>query len=149
MVKIHSVEIYIDGACIPRNPGGAPVWGFFLQRDGAPVDIKGGLAAAEASEMATNSVAEYSAFNNALAEAKRRGWENDQVTVYTDSQFLYGQVEAGNKVKAAHLIPLNARAVKLKAEFASLKLVLIPRERNKVAHRAAWTAYLEYRLARN
>ncbi len=88
--EVHSLEIYVDGACIPKNPGGTPVWGCFFMRDKEPVDSMGGLAGTESTAKATNSVAEYAAFVNALREAKRRGWDKDNVTLYTDSQFLHG-----------------------------------------------------------
>ncbi len=117
-------------------------------RDEEPVDTMGGLAGAELTEKATNSVAECVAFVNALREAKRRGWDMDDVTVYTDSQFLHGQVELGKKVRALHLVSLNKKALELKAQFLSLKVVQIPREKNRVAHRAAWTAYLEWKCGK-
>src|SRR5689334_8606841 len=89
----HLVEAYVDGACIPMNPGGVPVWGFLLLRDNAPVDTKGGLAGAEASPRATNNVAEYEAFINVLKQIKHLGWDRDKVVVYTDSQILHNQVK--------------------------------------------------------
>src|SRR5438876_6526173 len=130
------LQIYVDGACKPKNPGGAPVWGCCFIRNGVPVDTMGGLAGAEASEKATNNVAEYAAVINALKEAKRRGWEKDDITVYTDSQLVQGQIEAGMKVEATHLITLNRKAVQLKSTFSSAKLVWILGEKNKVAHNA-------------
>jgi ribonuclease HI len=142
------LEIYIDGACIPANPGGTPVWGCFFVRDKEPVDMMGGLAGARSSAKATNSVAEYAAFVNALAEAKRRGWENDRVTTYTDSQFLHWQLEIGKKVKTPHLLTFNKKALLLKEQFRSVRTVLILRERNKIAHKAARMAYLESKLGR-
>ncbi len=57
-----------------------------------PIDTLAGPAAAEASEKATDNFAEYVAFNNALKEAKRRGWKDDAVTVFTDSELLHGQI---------------------------------------------------------
>ncbi len=145
----HLLEIYIDGACIPANPGGTPVWGCFFMRDKEPVDMMGGLAGVGSSGKATNSVAEYAAFVNALAEAKRRGWESDRVTIYTDSQFLHWQLEIGKKVKTPSLVTLNKKALLLKEQFRSVRTVLIPREKNKIAHRAARMAYLESKLGRD
>src|SRR5207253_7831814 len=86
------LDIYVDGSCAPKNPGGTPVWGCFFLRNGVPVDTLAGLAAADASERATNNLAEYVAFINALKEAKRRGWDSDRIRVLTDSQLLHGQL---------------------------------------------------------
>jgi ribonuclease HI len=101
----HLVEAYVDGACIPRNPGGIPVWGFLLLRDNAPIDAKGGVAGAESSPQATNNVAEYEAFINALKEIKRLGWAQDKIVVYTDSQLLHNQLKDEWKVGPG-LLPL-------------------------------------------
>ena len=105
-----------------------------------------GRATSQLQTTPTNNVAEYVAVINALKEAKRRGWEKDKITVYTDSQLVHGQIEAGKKVKAVHLITLNRKAVQLKSMFRSARLVWILGENNKVAHNAAKTAYLEWVL---
>ena len=89
----HLVEAYVDGACIPKNPGGLPVWGFLLLSDHTPIDTKGGLASAESSPQATNNVAEYEAFINALKHVRRFGWDQDWTIVYTDSQLLHNQLK--------------------------------------------------------
>ncbi len=85
----HLVEAYVAGACIPKNPGGMPVWGFLLLRDNIPIETKGGLAGAESSPRATNNVAEYEAFINALKQIKLLGWDRDKIVVYTDSRIVH------------------------------------------------------------
>jgi len=107
-----------------------------------------GLAAAEASEKATNNFAEYMAFINALKEAKRRGWNEDNVTVFTDSQLLHGQLELGWKVKSTNLLAIHKRAMELRSSFPSIAIEKIGRDRNKVAHRAARAAFFEARFPR-
>jgi ribonuclease HI len=142
----HLVEAYVDGACIPKNPGGIPVWGFLLLRDNTPIDTKGGLAGAESSPQATNNVAEYEAFINALKQIRRLGWEHDKIVVYTDSQLLHNQLKEEWKV-GPELLPLYKKAKALMNDFPFIEVRKIPRTQNRVAHRATKAAYYEVRLA--
>jgi ribonuclease HI len=139
------VELYVDGACIPKNPGGIPVWGFLLLRDNTPIDTKGGLAAAESSPQATNNVAEYEAFINALKQIKHLGWDQDKVVVYTDSLILHHQLKDEWKV-GSELLPWYKKAKTLLKSFLPIEVRKIPRSQNRVAHRAAKAAYYEVRL---
>ena len=142
----HLVEAYVDGACIPKNPGGIPVWGFLLLRDNIPIDTGGGLVGAESSPQATNNVAEYEAFINALKQVKRLGWEQDKVVVYTDSQLLHNQLKDEWKV-GPELLRLYKKAKALMNGFPFMEVRKIPRTQNRVAHRATKAAYYEVRLA--
>jgi ribonuclease HI len=142
----HLVEAYVDGACIPKNPGGIPVWGFLLLRDNTPIDTKGGLAGAESSPQATNNVAEYEAFINALKQIRRLGWDQHKIVVYTDSQLLHNQLKEEWKV-GPELLPLYKKAKALMNDFPFIEVRKIPRTQNRVAHRATKAAYYEVRLA--
>jgi len=141
----HMVELYVDGACIPKNPGGIPVWGFLILRDNTPIDTKGGLAAAEFSPQATNNVAEYEAFINALKQIEHVGWDQDKVVVYTDSLILHNQLKDVWKV-GRELLPWYKKAKALMNGFPLIEVRKIPRSQNRVAHRAAKAAYYEARL---
>ena len=141
----HLVQAYVDGACVPKNPGGIPVWGFLLLRDNTPIDTKGGLAAAESSPQATNNVAEYEAFINALKQIKHLGWDQDKVVVYTDSLILHHQLKDEWKV-GSELLPWYKKAKALMNGFPLIEVRKIARSQNRVAHRAAKAAYYEVRL---
>jgi len=141
----HMVELYVDGACILKNPGGIPVWGFLLLRDNTPIDTKGGLAAAESSPHATNNVAEYEAFINALKQVKHLGWDQDKVVVYTDSLILHNQLKDEWKA-GPQLLPWYKKAKALMNGFPLIEVRRIRRDQNRVAHRAAKAAYYEVRL---
>jgi ribonuclease HI len=122
------------------------VWGCFFLKNGLPIDTLAGLTAAEVSDKATNNLAEYVALINALKEAKRRGWNEDNVILFTDSQLLHGQLELGRKVKSSILLAFYKRAIELRSSFHNIKLEKIGRDRNKVAHRAAQAAFYEARF---
>lgn len=136
----------MDGACIPKNPGGIPVWGFLLLRDNIPIDTKGGPAGAESSPRATNNVAEYEALINALGQIKRLGWDQDKIVVYTDSLILHNQLKDERKV-GPELLPWFKKAKALVNGFPFFEVRKIPRNLNRVAHRATKAAYYELRLA--
>lgn len=141
------VEVYMDGACIPKNLGGTPVWGFILLRDNIPIDTKGGLAGAESSRPATSSVAEYEAFINALRHVRSLGWDQDKIVVYTDSEPLQKQLRDEWKVNPG-LLTLYKKAKTLMSNLPFLEVRRIPRSQNQVAHRATRAAYYEASLAK-
>ena len=141
----HLVEAFVDGACIPKNPGEIPVWGLLLLRDNTPIDTKGGLAAAESSPQATNNVAEYVAFINALKQIKHQGWVQDKVVFYTDSLILHNQLKDEWKA-GPELLPCYKKAKALMNGFPLIEVRRIRRDQNRVAHRAAKAAYYEVRL---
>jgi ribonuclease HI len=141
----HLVEAYVDGECLPKNPGGVPVWGFLLLRDNTPIDSRGGVADTESSPDATN-VAEYEALINVLKRIKHFGWDRDKIVVYTDSQILHDQIQNHWKV-SSELLRLFEKAKALINGFPFFEVRRIPRAHNRVAHRATKAAYYEERLA--
>jgi len=108
---------------------------------------KGGLTGAEFSPRATNNVAEYEAFINAVKHVRLFGWDQDKVVVYTDSELLKGQLKDGWKV-GPELLPLHKKAMAQMNAVPHLEVRKIKRAQNHVAHRAAKAAYYEARLAK-
>jgi ribonuclease HI len=142
----HFVEAYVDGECLPKNPGGVPVWGFLLLRDNTPIDSRGGLADSGSSPHATNNVAEYEALINVLKRIKHLGWDRDKIVIYTDSQLLHNQLKDHWKV-GSDIVRLFEKAKALINGFPFFEVRRIPRAQNRVAHRATELAYFEERLA--
>jgi ribonuclease HI len=141
----HLVEAFVDGECLPKFPGGVPVWGFLLLRDNTPVDARGGLADTESSLEAIN-VAEYEALINVLKRIKHFGWYRDKIVVYTDSEVLHNQLKDHWKV-GTELLRFFEKAKELINDFPFFEVRRIPRAQNRVAHRATKAAYDEERLA--
>jgi ribonuclease HI len=120
---------YIDGAA-RGNPGPAGA--------GVYVEPDGNRPAEELFEPLghqTNNVAEYSALLLALTRAEEL--KADEVEVRSDSRLLVEQVNGNFKVKALHLKPLVADAVRRAKKFRSFRLSHVPREQNKKADRLA------------
>ncbi len=108
------------------NPGPA-AWGVVvMDADGRSIE---GFAGAIGR--ATNNVAEYTAFLEALALAAARGAFD--VELVADSELVVKQMRGEYKVRHPDLIPLHAEAVRRIARFRSFKIGHVPREKNKDA----------------
>jgi len=83
----------------------------------------------------TNNVAEYRALLRGLQEARRLGFGT--VEVRTDSELLARQITGAYRVRAKHLRPLHARAIRELGRFTSASVTSIGREENKRADKLA------------
>jgi ribonuclease HI len=119
----------IDGAA-RGNPGPAGA--------GVYVEAEGDRPAEELFEplgRTTNNVAEYRALLLALTRAEEL--QADSVELLSDSLLLVQQVNGNFRVKAEHLKPLCAEAVKRAGRFQSFRIRHVPREKNRKADRLA------------
>ncbi len=120
---------YIDGAA-RGNPGpaGAGVWI-------APADGRDAEEHYQALGRTTNNVAEYRALLLALARAEALG--ASEVEILSDSELLVRQIDGRYRVKAEHLKPLVAEAVRRAKGFRRFSISHVRREQNKNADRLA------------
>ncbi len=84
---------------------------------------------------ATNNVAEYRALLLALTRAEERN--ADDVELYSDSRLLVEQMNGKFRVKAQHLKPLLAEAVRRAKRFRRFSITHVRREENRKADRLA------------
>ena len=120
---------FIDGAA-RGNPGPAGA--------GVYVSAEGEQPAEELFEAlghATNNVAEYRALLLALRRAVERG--ASEVSIVSDSLLLVQQMLGRFRVKAPHLQPLYADALRMAKGFRRFAIAHVPREDNKKADRLA------------
>lgn len=120
--------VWFDGAC-SGNPG--PMGG------GAVVHVEGGTpqVLSMAFGHGTNNQAEYRALILGLRHALAAGVED--VVVKGDSELVLRQLKGEYKVRKEELKPLHAEASKLLRQFASFRLVWVPRAENAVADEAS------------
>jgi ribonuclease HI len=123
------VIVETDGAA-RGNPGPAGIGVAIVTPQGAVVD-----EIAEGIGVATNNVAEYRAAIAGLGRARELGATD--VLLRSDSRLLIEQLGGRFRVKHPTLQRLNQEARKLLAEFPSVRLEQVPRERNKRADRLA------------
>ena len=135
MTPLSKVVVYIDGAS-RGNPGPSGIGVVFVDSEEQPV-----CEFSRYIGTATNNIAEYSALICALQEAERKGYA--QLHVRTDSQLLARQIAGQYKVKDFELQKLHALAKRLMQSFKVCQVDHIPRERNKLADRAASRAVSE------
>ena len=120
---------FIDGAA-RGNPGpaGAGVWI-------SPAQGREAEEHYQALGETTNNVAEYRALLLALARAEALGAQD--VEIFSDSLLLVQQVNGAYRVKADHLKPLVAEAVRRAKEFRRFSIAHVRREQNRDADRLA------------
>jgi len=126
---VSGLRIYVDGAS-RGNPGisGAGA----LIKDARGKTIK---KLRKRLGVATNNVAEYSAFVMALREAKDMGARS--VHVFADSELLVKQIKGAYKVKSDNLKALYFEAIGLIDLFDEFSISHIDREKNSEADRLA------------
>jgi ribonuclease HI len=108
-IKDHpDLNLHIDGACEPKNPGGVAVssWAFFDPQ--GHLLAEEGKVVADGGEKATNNFAEYCALGLALRWLLDNGWRGS-ILVQSDSQLVVKQVLQKWKCNKEHLLKLRAR----------------------------------------
>lgn len=118
-----------DGAA-RGNPGPAGIGVHVTDPDGRTVgEIARGIG------IATNNVAEYTAAIEGLGLARDLGAQ--AVVLRSDSRLLIEQLAGRFKVRNPNLQRLNAEAMRLVSEFASVTFEHVRREGNREADRLA------------
>ena len=118
------MEIYIDGAS-KGTPGPAGI-GVILTKNGQVIkniSVRLGVQ--------TNNVAEYMALIFGLQEALIL--HENTITIYTDSQLLYRQINREYKIKSPNLIGLYSQVKRLLSAFNCAEIKYIPRDKNRGA----------------
>ncbi len=120
---------FIDGAA-RGNPGPAGAGVYVMAEGEQPAE-----ELFEPLGHATNNVAEYRALLLALRRAAQRG--ASEVSIVSDSLLLVQQMLGRFRVKAPHLQPLYADALRLAKGFRRFAIEHVRREGNKKADRLA------------
>ncbi len=133
------IQIFFDGLCEPRNPGGIATYAYVIKNpEGQVLESGYGLAAEPYSSMSTNNVAEYTGLLCAL----RRGLEHDREgIVMGDSALVIKQMKGEYRIRSRKLIPLHAAAKRLMGMYRRIELRWIPREMNSEADSLTRLAY--------
>lgn len=131
------LEIWIDGACEPINPGGTASYGLVVKRNSHYIFRKAGVVGS-GKEM-SNNVGEYSGLI-AFLEWYLKNGNNEEATIHSDSQMLVYQMIGLWEARRGLYIPYRIQAWNL-IEYHHLwnkfKFKWIPREGNWEADRLA------------
>lgn len=125
------IEVWFDGACWPRNPGGHASYGYSIQFDG--IEQKAGTGYVGFGDEMSNNVAEYCGVLAALEYLLERGHVGARVIVYGDSDLAIRQLSGRWKAKKGMYIPYYLRAMAAVVKFRDITFKWIPREQNEWA----------------
>lgn len=132
------IDIWIDGACEPVNPGGTGCVGYVIKSDGTIIAKQSSIIGKGVGM--TSNVAEYTALIYALQKVKQLGLQNELLTIKSDSQLLVNQMNRKWKVKAPLIVPLHKSASELVKDL-NYRIEWVPREENEEADRLTRLAY--------
>ncbi len=137
-------EIYFDGLCEPKNPGGIPVYSFAISvsERGQFLAQQAGLAGEPWTENATHNLAEY------MGAIKAVEWLQEhspvmKMTIFGDSQLVIRQLNKEYQVRSLKILPLHKRLTGL-LEGLEWKAVWIPRDKNALADKLGSDFYKDY-----
>lgn len=127
--------IYTDGGAI-NNPGKAAVGVLIFKEEGGK-EILLKEYAKSLEGVKTNNEAEYEALIFALNKLKKivgkNNLKNALVEIRSDSQLLVNQLNRRYKVENERIIPLFIKVWNLLTLLPNVKIVNIPRQKNKLA----------------
>jgi len=137
-VKRYAI-MHCDGAS-SGNPGnsGIGVVIDLVAQDPQHGEIKETHKISEYIGLATNNIAEYTAFVKGLEKA--RSLEVERINIFLDSELLVRQINGIYKVRNKNLLPLWMKAINILKEFNEFRVIHVPREQNKEADSLATQA---------
>ncbi len=133
--------MHCDGAC-SGNPGKSGI-GVVIDLAAKEHPSEGETETYHISEyigIATNNIAEYSAFIEGLKKARSLGVKH--IRVFVDSELLVRQINGIYKVKNKNLLPLWTEANNVLKEFDYYNVTHVRRELNSEADRLARQAVI-------
>jgi len=129
------LQIWIDGACEPTNPGGTASYGVVAKEGFTTIFTKSGIVTR--GKGASNNVAEYAALIAALEYLASREFQS--ATIHSDSQMLVNQMKGDWGVHGGLYLKYYERAVDIiannKGMWEKLRFQWIPRDVNTEADR--------------
>ncbi len=137
------IQVWCDGLCEPRNPGGMATWGYVIYRDGERL-LAGKGVVGEGKGMTAN-VAEYTALIEAMRWLLGAGYQKRETVLHTDSQMAVRQLEGEWAVKSHRIRSIHKQAKRLKWQFRKIRFVWVPRRQNEEADALSVEAYVEAR----
>lgn len=156
------IELFFDGACTPKNPGGTATWAYLIKRNG--VKIRSDYGVVGTGKTMTNNIAEYEALVHGLRALHALNNEENlivgdvKIKVYGDSQLVVKMVNKewgwlagqwiGHSGKAHHLHILLEEAIELITKIGAT-ISWIPRTQNQEADYLSKVAFTTVKQAQH
>ena len=142
-----SINLWFDGACEPRNPGGIATCGWVIELRGETLE-EGHRVVANGPQ-ATNNLAEYSALGLALGSLIASDIVNqdrvESLSVYGDSKLVIEQISGRWQCKQVRTQKLRDRCLELLSQIGiPWQATWIPRDENERADALSQLAYVEF-----
>lgn len=142
------INLYFDGGCQPKNPGGVATSGWFMTNTKGELVAEGAKVVADGGPKATNNYAEYCALGLGIRHLIDEKWSGKSLTIRGDSRLIVQQVEGTWRCKAEHLKPLLERITQYLEQLVienGWSIHWVGREHNNHAHTLAENVYREYK----
>jgi ribonuclease HI len=133
-----SAELWFDGACEPRNPGGWIVAAFVLLIPGH--DEITAASIVEPAPANTNNIAEWNALIAGLTRFREID-ESDVLVIHGDSQLVIRQLNGEWACNKSHLLALRDKARELLSGGITWKAEWVRRDENEQADALGREAY--------
>ena len=140
---MRKIDCWCDGACEPKNPGGTMSCGMVIREGtnllwshGQIVKPKAGAADSER----TNNCAEYAALWLLLQKLLAMGLQNEEITIYADSNLVIQQIWGDWAIKQGAYVSLAHKCREEVAKFSKMEGEWVPREENEEAGELSKTA---------
>jgi ribonuclease HI len=138
--EVYMIEIFFDGLCAPKNPGGIATYGFVVIKDGKLV--KEGKGVVGEGKGMTNNVAEYNGLLKAVEFVLEKLPKEDDINIYGDSRLVVSQVPGLWKLNS-ETAQKYAPMIREKLLGKNVKYNWIPRLENARADSLTEEAYFE------
>lgn len=125
------IEVWYDGCCEPKNPGGNAAFGALIKIDGITVWTASQFIGS--GQGMSNNVAEYSGMIGVLEELLIRGLQKEKILVRGDNMMTIEQMAGNWRARGGLYIPYYLKCKELVKKFKRIKFQWIPREENPEA----------------
>jgi ribonuclease HI len=126
-----TIDVYYDGACEPKNPGGHASCGVVIKQ-GRKVLFEESRYIGFGPQC-SNNVAEYSGMIAGMEYLITNRMNDLRVIFHGDSMLSVRQMMGEWRVKGGLYLPYFTKAKELAGHFKNITFVWIPRERNSEA----------------
>ena len=129
------IQVWFDGVCEPKNPGGYGAYGVYIIKNGV-VLLKEGVFVGKGKTI-SNNVAEYSGFIHALRFLISKDLHKDKIIIKGDSKLVINQMFSFWRMRRGLYLELAYRAKELRGHFTDIIGKWIPREKNEICDKLA------------
>lgn len=128
---MYQIICYFDGACEPRNPGGAMGMGAFIFINGKELFVHSSFESANPNN--TNNIAEYKGIIWILKTLIEKKLNRENIIIRGDSKMVINQMAGIYGINKGNYVPYAYEARGYLSSFKSINFEWIPREQNTQA----------------